>query len=143
MENKKSEFGSQITENLKFCFCGLVCAPFVFALWLGAVFFIFVCIPFLFGCVLKPIGFLIRNLPYGHEFFAALPWIVSSILLIILCGLWGSLLAGLLSPEKALTRSGMPKEKAEKISNRVEMVCFFIPGLIVAFFLLKDFVVHS
>ena len=143
MENKKSEFGSQITENLKFCFCGLVCAPFVFALWLGAVFFICVCIPFLFGCVLKPIGFLIRNLPYGHEFLAALPWIVSSILLIILCGLWGSLLAGLLSPEKALTRSGMPKEKAEKISNRVEMVCFFIPGLIVAFFLLKHFLAHT
>ena len=143
MENKKSEFGSQITKNLKFCFCGLVCAPFVFALWLGAVFFICVCIPFLFGCVLKPIGFLIRNLLYGHEFLAALPWIVSSILLIILCGLWGSLLAGLLSPEKALTRSGMPKEKAKKISNRVEMACFLIPGLTVAFFLLKHFLAHS
>ncbi|NBS15132.1 MAG: hypothetical protein EBT57_10110 [Verrucomicrobia bacterium] len=130
-------------ENLKFCLCCLVCAPVSMAAWIGVTLFIYTFIPFLFGCVLKPIGFFIRNLPYGHEFLVALPWILSSILLIFLCGVWGCLLGGLLSPEKALTKSGIPEEKAKKISNRVETVCFFIPGSIVAFFLLKHFLAHS
>ena len=42
-----------------------------------------------------------------------------------------------------MNETGMTEEKAEKISNRVEMVCFFIPGSIVAFFLLKHFLAHS
>jgi len=143
MKNLKPGSGSQIMENLKFCLCCLVCAPFGLAIWLGSVFFICVCIPFLLGCLLRPIGFLIRILPYGQEFMAALPWILSSIVLIFLCGMWGCFLGALLSPGKALEKSGMPGEKAEKISNRVETACFFIPGSIVAFFLLKHFLAHS
>ena len=143
MTNLKPESGSQIREDLKFCVCCLVGVPLSFAIVLGTAFFICVCIPFLLGWLLKPIGFLIRIFPYGQEFMAALPWILSSILLIFLCGMWGCLLGSLLSPGKALKKSGMPEEKAKKISNRVETACLFIPGCIVAFFLLKHFLAHS
>jgi hypothetical protein len=143
MTNINPESGSQIRQNLKFCLCCLVCVPLSFAIVLGTAFFICVCIPFLLGCLLKPIVFLIRILPYNQEFMAALPWILNSILLIFLCGIWGCLLAALLSPGKVLKKFGMTEEKAEKISNRVEMGCFFIPGSIVAFFLLQHFLAHS
>jgi hypothetical protein len=143
MKNLKPESASQIMEKLKICVCCLVCVPLSFAIMLGLVFFMCVGIPFLLGCLLKPIVFFIRILPYGQEFIAALPWILSSILSIFICGMWGCLLAALLSPRKVLKEYGMLEDKAEKISNRVEMVCFFIPGSIVAFFLLKHFLAHS
>ena len=85
MTNLKPESGSQIREDLKFCVCCLVGVPLSFAIVLGTAFFICVCIPFLLGWLLKPIGFLIRIFPYSQEFMAALPWILSSILLIFLC----------------------------------------------------------
>jgi len=99
--------------------------------------------PSLLGAVLGFIGFLFRKLPGGEAFLGALPWILESILLLLLCGAWGCLVAGMLSPKSALKRFGIPEKVAEKISNRVETVCFFIPGSIVAFFLLKHFLAHS